>query len=86
MNNYIFRIVIEEDPKEDGAIAYSAYCPALDGCVSWGYTPEEALTNIKEAIQGYLEDMISHGEPIPSDSIILKSKHQKNETRLVVNA
>ena len=32
-----------------------AYCPALKGCVTQGLTEEEAITNLKEAIELYLE-------------------------------
>ena len=34
---------------------YSIHCPSLKGCWSQGKTEEEALENIKEAIQLYLE-------------------------------
>lgn len=37
----------------DGYIV--AYCPALKGCVTQGRTEEEALENIKEAIELFLE-------------------------------
>jgi predicted RNase H-like HicB family nuclease len=37
----------------DGYIV--AYCPALKGCVTQGRTEQEALENIKEAIELYLE-------------------------------
>jgi predicted RNase H-like HicB family nuclease len=46
-------IVIEED--ETGY--YVASVPALPGCVSQGKTAEEATTNIKEAIAGWIEVM-----------------------------
>ena len=39
---------------EDGYIV--AECPALQGCISQGKTVDEALTNIKEAIELCLED------------------------------
>lgn len=45
------KIVLEQGT--DGYIV--AYCPALKGCVTQGRTEEEALTNIKEAIELYLE-------------------------------
>jgi len=38
---------------EDGYIV--AECPSLPGCVSQGKTREEALVNIKDAIEGILE-------------------------------
>jgi predicted RNase H-like HicB family nuclease len=41
------------EPSEDGG--YTVYVPALPGCISEGDTREEALINIKEAIELYLE-------------------------------
>ena len=46
-----FKIVLEKGM--DGYIV--AYCPALKGCVTQGHTEEEAIENIKEAIELYLE-------------------------------
>lgn len=40
-------------PGEDGFVV--AECPALPGCVSQGTTREEAIANIREAIEGWLE-------------------------------
>ena len=57
-----FRVVIE--PDEEGV--FVAECPALSGCVSQGKTWEEALANIRDAIQGYLHSLEKHGEPLPS--------------------
>jgi len=44
-------IVLEQE--EEGG--YSVHCPALKGCHSQGRTREEALKNIQEAIELYLE-------------------------------
>lgn len=41
------------------------YVPALPGCISQGDTAEEALVNIKEAIEGYLEAVEELGKPLP---------------------
>ena len=57
-----FAITLEQD--EDGYIV--AGCPALPGCHSQGRTKEEAVANIREAIQGYIASMRKRGEPIPS--------------------
>ncbi|GBC92166.1 hypothetical protein HRbin15_00630 [bacterium HR15] len=46
-----FKVVLE--PSEDGG--YTAYVPALPGCISEGDTIEQALQNIREAIELYLE-------------------------------
>ena len=45
-----FRVVIEQDE---------------DGVVSQGPTRSEARDNIRDAIQGYLESLKAHNEPIP---------------------
>lgn len=56
-----YRVNITQD--EDGM--FVAEAPALPGCLSQGKTRSEALSNIQEAIQGYLESLEKHGEPIP---------------------
>ncbi|MFB3139910.1 MAG: type II toxin-antitoxin system HicB family antitoxin [Candidatus Acidiferrales bacterium] len=45
------KVVLE--PSEDGG--YTIYAPSLPGCISEGDTKEEALANIREAIELYLE-------------------------------
>lgn len=56
-----FRIIIEQD--EDGY--FVAECPNLPGCISQSKTLKEVKENIKEAIEGYLESLEKHDEPIP---------------------
>jgi predicted RNase H-like HicB family nuclease len=56
-----YRITVERD--EDGN--FIAQCPSLPGCISEGKTREEALANIKDAIEGYLASLKKHDEPIP---------------------
>ena len=46
-----FKIILEEDEEVGGFIAS---CPSLPGCFSQGDTAEEAIENIKEAIQACL--------------------------------
>ncbi len=43
-------------------------CPSLKGCVSQGKTKEEALSNIKEAITGYIAALQEDGLPVPKDN------------------
>jgi predicted RNase H-like HicB family nuclease len=38
-----------------------AECPSLPGCVSQGKSKEEAVTNIKEAIDGYISSLVEDG-------------------------
>ena len=42
------------EPSDEGG--FTVYVPALPGCISEGDTEEEALANIREAIELYLED------------------------------
>ncbi len=69
MNNYHFSVIIEK--SEDG---YFASCSELQGCYSQGYTYEEALNNIRDAIQLHVEDRIEDNEDIPqAESVSLTS-------------
>ena len=45
------RVVLE--PSDEGG--HTVYAPSLPGCTSQGDTREEALTNIREAIELYVE-------------------------------
>ncbi len=52
-------------PGEDGQLVVE--CPSLPGCVSQGKTKEEALTNIREAIRGYVAALEEDNLPVPED-------------------
>jgi predicted RNase H-like HicB family nuclease len=52
---------------EDGY--WVAECPSLPGCVSQGTTREEAIRNIKEAIEGYILVLKEDGLPVPEDKL-----------------
>ncbi len=47
---------------------YSVVCPSLPGCHSQGETLEEALANVREAIELYLEVLEEDHLPIPESS------------------
>jgi predicted RNase H-like HicB family nuclease len=53
------KVILEN--SEDGG--YTVYAPSLPGCISEGETKKEALNNIREAIELYLE-------PVPDDLFI----------------
>jgi len=57
-----FYVVLEPDLESGG---YVVECPELPGCVSQGETVDEALRNIKEAIEVYLESLKKLGESLP---------------------
>lgn len=50
---------------EDGY--WVAECPSLPGCVSQGETREQAIANIREAIQAYIATLEQDHLPVPED-------------------
>ena len=52
-------------PGEDGY--WVVEVPSLPGCISQGKTREEAITNIKEAIDGYITALLEDGLRIPEE-------------------
>lgn len=50
------------DRDETGMIV--AECPSIPGCVSQGKSEEEALSNVREAIQACVEARAAHGMPL----------------------
>lgn len=59
-----YTVVLERE--SDGGFVASV--PALPGCVSEGDTREEAMANIREAIDLYVEDCRAAGDPVPSEA------------------
>ena len=59
-----YTVILEQEP--DGG--YVATVPALPGCVSQGDTREEALSNIREAADLYIEDCLASGDPVPTET------------------
>ena len=47
-----WRVVLEQDPNTGD---WAVWCPELPGCASAGVTEQEALENIREAIELYLQ-------------------------------
>jgi len=56
------KLIVTLERDETGMLV--AECPAIPGCVSQGKTEEEALTNIREAIQACLEARAANGMPL----------------------
>jgi predicted RNase H-like HicB family nuclease len=52
-------------PGEDGY--WVAECPSLPGCVSQGKTREQAIANIREAINGYVSALQEDHLPVPPE-------------------
>jgi predicted RNase H-like HicB family nuclease len=57
-------------PDETGM--WVAECPSLPGCISQGETREQAIANIKEAIEVYVEALEEDGLPVPEENFNVK--------------
>ena len=66
--HYRFKLVIE--PCEEGG--YFGRCPALDGCFVQGETLEETRSELKAAVDGFVEDMLERGEKVPEDDTVFE--------------
>jgi predicted RNase H-like HicB family nuclease len=64
--NHSMRYTVVLEQEADGG--YVASVPALPGCISQGDNRAEALSNIREAIQLYVEDCRAAGDPVPTEA------------------
>ena len=62
-----YPVIVAPLPEEDGG-GFSAVVPDLPGCMSDGDTPEQALTNVQDAIQVWIEAASDLGRPVPRPS------------------
>jgi antitoxin HicB len=60
-----YTIILDPDIDEGG---YTVTVPALPGCVTQGDTIEECIQRAQEAIAGYIESLIAHGESVPLEA------------------
>jgi len=61
MWRYFMKLKVILEPSDEGG--YTVFVPSLPGCISEGNTKEEALKNIKEAIELYLESVEDESLP-----------------------
>jgi len=62
------KLTVMLEPSEEGG--FTVLVPALPGCISEGSTREEALENIREAIQLYLEPVEDDLVPQPEAELL----------------
>lgn len=65
MNNLRYAVLIEPLPPDEGG-GFMALVPDLPGCMSDGETPEEALVNVQDAIETWIEAAHDMGHTIPA--------------------
>ncbi|HWL93886.1 MAG TPA: type II toxin-antitoxin system HicB family antitoxin [Phycisphaerae bacterium] len=56
------KFIVSLQRDETGMIV--AECPAIPGCISQGKTDDEAIANIREAIEACLESRAANGMPL----------------------
>lgn len=56
------QVILIPDLESGG---FTVTVPSLPGCISEGDTEQEALANIRDAIDLYIEDLIADGEEVP---------------------
>jgi antitoxin HicB len=67
MSRLEYPIVVEPLPMEEGG-GFLATAPDLPGCMSDGATPEEAVSNIQDAIMAWIEAARDLGLAVPKPS------------------
>lgn len=70
MNQLRYTVLIEKN-EDDG---YTVTVPSLPGCISEGDTWDDAIANITEAIEGYLDVLDELHKPIPVEITVQTHK------------
>ena len=68
MTDTEYTVVIEPNDDEPG---YTATVPALPGCLSTGDTVDEAIANVRDAIELWIDMARRNGEKIPGDYTVI---------------
>lgn len=72
MSELRYQVVVSPLSQEDGG-GFLATVPDLPGCMSDGNTPEEAITNVQDAISCWIEAAEDVGRQVPAPSRQLAS-------------
>ena len=64
MKTYLFQVELQQE----GDGRWSVWVPGMPGLTTWGHSREEALRNIQDAAEAYVEDMLEAGESIPLEA------------------
>jgi antitoxin HicB len=63
MKQNIYGVFLNKEPEG----GYTAIVPMLPGCLTYGENIDEAVENVKEAIELYIESLRANNEPIPTE-------------------
>jgi antitoxin HicB len=74
MSQLTYPIVLEPLPPEEGG-GFLALVPDLPGCMSDGSSPEEAVANVQDAIETWIEaaNDLGHAVPVPSRHLVMEA-------------
>ena len=59
-----YALAVDFEQEDDGS--WSVDIPAIPACAAWGDTREEALENLQDLTQAYLEVLLEYGDPLPN--------------------
>ena len=65
MKNLKYNVIYRPEPEG----GFTAIVPSLPGCVTYGTDLMDAKKMVVDAIEGYLESLKKHDDPIPSDDV-----------------
>ena len=65
---YFAEVIINKEKLNDNSIIFVAHCPSL-GITTQGKTTDEAMKNVKEAIELYLEEQPEKFEELSSEEL-----------------
>jgi antitoxin HicB len=68
MRKLTYRVLLNKEPEG----GYTVNVPSLPGCITYGETFEEAMAMAKEAMELYIESLVSHNEPVPDETNTLE--------------
>jgi antitoxin HicB len=68
MTKLEYPVLIEPLSAEDGG-GFLATVPDLPGCMSDGETPAKAISNVQDAIAGWIETARAMGRKVPQPSV-----------------
>jgi antitoxin HicB len=69
MKMLLYHVRLRWEPEDK---VYTIWVPSLPGCVTFGNTIEDALEMVRDAIEIYVETLISHGEEVPTDESVIE--------------
>ena len=68
MNTHTYKVLLRKEPEG----GFTVFVPALEGCITYGETLEEAQKNAREAVELYLESLEEDKKTFPIETQLLE--------------